>query len=263
MALIPTLCGDNTIYVPPTSEDCALTTKNITANGSYYAAEDGYDGYSEVSVDVPNSYSASDEGKVVSNGALVAQGSRTITQNGTYDTTLINSLTANITGGGGDEYLSLDLTKFSGVSFNEVTYDSNGANFNSTSSYFRLGQPKNNEQTIEVDVTKLQLTSGTHRRFIMSNETDGFIYRSTGVWGFYTGNWDDSSITDGSFFDNSTVGIYIDVNMKWHIYKDGVLVFEPRRALTVNYAFWIGSSDNSINNAIIPAVRLYFGNKYA
>lgn len=44
-------------------------------------------------------YSSADNGKVVSNGALVAQGSDTVTQNGTIDTTLISSLVVNVTGG--------------------------------------------------------------------------------------------------------------------------------------------------------------------
>lgn len=47
-----------------------------------------------------NGFTPSDEGKVVSNGALVAQGSQTINQNGTYDTTLVSELIANISGGG-------------------------------------------------------------------------------------------------------------------------------------------------------------------
>ena len=72
-------------------------TKQITANGQ------GIDVYSYQYADVavPNSYSAGDEGKVVSNGALVAQTSDTVTANDTYDTTLINSLTVNVSGGGG------------------------------------------------------------------------------------------------------------------------------------------------------------------
>lgn len=78
-----------------------LTTKNISANGTYNASSDSADGYSQVNVSVPNTYSASDEGKVVSNGALVAQSSDTVTTNDTYDTTLINSLTVNVSGGGG------------------------------------------------------------------------------------------------------------------------------------------------------------------
>lgn len=71
-------------------------TKSISANGT-----EDVTNYASVSVSVPNSYSASDEGKVVDNGALVAQTSDTVTANDTYDTTLINSLTVNVSGGGG------------------------------------------------------------------------------------------------------------------------------------------------------------------
>ena len=75
-----------------------LGTKTITQNGTYNASSDSADGYSSVTVAVPNSYAAGDEGKVVSNGALVAQGSDTVTQNGTVDTTLISSLLVNVAG---------------------------------------------------------------------------------------------------------------------------------------------------------------------
>ena len=73
--------------------------KAITANGTYDAEDDDFSGYDSVVVNVPNSYTASDEGKVVSSGALVSQTSDTVTQNGTVDTTLINSLTVNVSGG--------------------------------------------------------------------------------------------------------------------------------------------------------------------
>ena len=75
------------------------TEKAVTANGTYNASSDNASGYSKVVVNVPNSYSASDEGKVVSSGALVSQTSDTVTSNATYDTTLINSLTVNVSGG--------------------------------------------------------------------------------------------------------------------------------------------------------------------
>ena len=75
-----------------------LGTKTITQNGTYSASSDSADGYSSVTVAVPNSYAAGDEGKVVSNGALVAQGSDTVTVNDTYDTTLISSLVVNVAG---------------------------------------------------------------------------------------------------------------------------------------------------------------------
>lgn len=58
---------------------------------------------------LPNAYAAADEGKVVQSGALAAQGSDTVTENGTVDTTLISSLTVNVAGGGGG---SLDVYAF-------------------------------------------------------------------------------------------------------------------------------------------------------
>lgn len=82
------------VAVPASAVDSG--TKSITSNGTHDVI-----GYASASVAVPNSYSASDEGKVVSNGALVAQTSDTVTTNDTYDTTLINSLTVNVSGSSG------------------------------------------------------------------------------------------------------------------------------------------------------------------
>lgn len=75
-----------------------LIPKTITQNGNYDPASDNADGYSSITANIPNSYTAADEGKVVSNGALVAQTARTpsITENGTYDTTGNNSVTVNV-----------------------------------------------------------------------------------------------------------------------------------------------------------------------
>jgi len=79
-----------------------LGSKTITANGTYNPASDNLDGYDSVAVNVPNSYAAGDEGKVVSNGALVAQTAHAkVTQNGTIDTTLNNSVEVDVSGSGG------------------------------------------------------------------------------------------------------------------------------------------------------------------
>lgn len=78
---------------------------SITQNGTTTEDVTNY-ASAEIAVNVPNSYSQSDEGKVVSSGALVAQTSDTVTTNDTYDTTLINSLTVNVSGGGGTDYLA-------------------------------------------------------------------------------------------------------------------------------------------------------------
>lgn len=63
-------------------------TKTITENGTGIDVKD----FATADVNVPNTYVAGDEGKVVSNGALVAQTSQTVTENGTYDTTLKNEV---------------------------------------------------------------------------------------------------------------------------------------------------------------------------
>ena len=73
-----------------------IGTKSITANGTYPASGDSLYGYSEVEVDVPNTYVTGDAGKVVQDGALVAQTSKTVTQNGTYNTTTNNQVIVNV-----------------------------------------------------------------------------------------------------------------------------------------------------------------------
>lgn len=69
-------------------------TVDIATNGTHNVKN-----YASANVNVPNSYAQSDEGKVVSDGALVSQTSDTVTENDTYDTTLIDSLTVNVSGG--------------------------------------------------------------------------------------------------------------------------------------------------------------------
>lgn len=257
-------------------DPATLVSKTIIANGSYDPEDDNADGYSAVTVDVPNSYAAGDEGKVVSNGALVAQTARAtnITANGTYDTTENNEVTVNVSGGGGgggssDAYISFDFTKFSGT-IAGVSYGSAGATFPSGGDAFIPILPMKNDITIYIDVASMRLSSGTHRRFIMNAQTTGFIYRSNGKWAVYSNNgWEESSITDGNFFDNSTVKVYVDASSKWHIYKNGTLVWEPTLSLSMAFnanAYMssvpqIGSKDgNIINNAVITGLRIYNGN---
>lgn len=65
--------------------DVDVEPLSVTENGTYTAPTGK--AYSPVVVNVPNSYAAGDEGKVVSNGALVSQTSKNISANGTVDTT--------------------------------------------------------------------------------------------------------------------------------------------------------------------------------
>ena len=69
---------------------------DIEQNGVYDVTD-----YAQATVQVPNTYAAGDEGKVVSGGALVSQTGRTLTENGTYDTTENNSVIVNVPSSGG------------------------------------------------------------------------------------------------------------------------------------------------------------------
>ena len=69
----------------------SLQNKTVTTNG-VVTHDNNYYGLDQVTVNVPNSYEDEDEDKVVYNGELVEQTSRTITENGTYDTTLNNEV---------------------------------------------------------------------------------------------------------------------------------------------------------------------------
>lgn len=76
--------------------EAKLGSKDISENGTYRASEFDLDGWSQVNVDVENTYHLTDEGKVVQNGELVSQTSTTKTANGTYDTTANNQVVINV-----------------------------------------------------------------------------------------------------------------------------------------------------------------------
>lgn len=75
-------------------ESITLVTLNVNQNGTTNAPSGK--AYNKVVANVPNSYAAGDEGKVVSNGALVSQTNETVAENGTVDTTTIKQVTVNV-----------------------------------------------------------------------------------------------------------------------------------------------------------------------
>lgn len=69
----------------------ALVAKGVTSAGKH-----GFNKFAEDITSITNQYALSDEGKVVDNGALVAQTSATATTNGTIDTTTNNEVVVNV-----------------------------------------------------------------------------------------------------------------------------------------------------------------------
>lgn len=140
-----------------------------------------------------------------------------------------------------------------------TTRTSEGVIFNDASDYVKLPLMYDG-LTIEIDIGEMTLPSlSSHQRFIMSTAEKGFIYRSTGYWAFYNGSWVDSSESDRSFFNNSTLKIKIDSDGIWSIYKNDVLWWSPSLALKIDTSsIMIGSSGGqSITSAKISGARIY------
>lgn len=74
----------------------SITVEELTVTENGTTTAPSGKAYSPVNVSVPNTYTAGDEGKVVSDGALVSQTSTTKNANGTYDTTLNNEVVVNV-----------------------------------------------------------------------------------------------------------------------------------------------------------------------
>lgn len=115
---------------------------SVTENGTYTAPAGK--AYSPVTVNVPNSYAAADEGKVVSNGALVAQTSDTVTQNGTVDTTLINSLLVNVSGGGASNIVTGTFTGTTAGAAMDVMLNYSGTGYPIAALIFPTEGPRTN-----------------------------------------------------------------------------------------------------------------------
>lgn len=147
-----------------------LIEKNVTANGTYTASDDDADGYSSVEVDVPNTYTVDDNGKVVSNQTLVAQTAKpdTITVNDTYNTTEYNSVTVNVP----NTYTVADEGKVvsSGALVSQSAYPSTitANNTYDTTNYNSIAVNVSGDNSdlinlIERDITSIDIPSGVTR----------------------------------------------------------------------------------------------------
>lgn len=232
----------------PPSPEPELIALSVQSNGDYLPPS-GYDGFSSVSVSVPEATFET----------------LSVTENGTYypsNADGFSSVNVDVQSAAGDmeEWVFTGSDPTAGhihgriVTANNVVFSSSGASFGSNNSF--LSQlPVNNGMTFEVYVGECSITAGAHRRFIMGTDDSGFIYRSTGKWAFYAGSWVESNETDPDFFSNSTIKIYIDTAGYWHIYKNGVLWWEPSTVLNASVVS-IGSSSYSCIGVMLNGIKI-------
>lgn len=142
----------------------------------------------------------------------------------------------------------------------DVSRDSNGITFGATSGYITI-PISILPITIEIDVVSMNLSTTSHRRFVMFSTESGLVFRASGYnkWGFYSSSWEMTNISDPSFFDNCTVKISVDSNGLWSVYKDGTLVMQSTTAVIKPQSknFLVGSLTDSINNTVISGLRVY------
>ena len=248
-----------TVEVPSTEP--VIQSKTITENGTYEAPT-GVDGFDPVIVNVPSV-------------SPVIQ-SKTITSNGTYIAPSgvdgFNPVVVNVPASTSNPIAYWDLTQsvvdeIGGVSItlNNASISSAGVALISQNAYIAFpAKIINFARRFDVEVGDMNVQQiSSHNRFITfdaNSYNSGLIYRSTGEWSFYNGStWDGSGITDKDYFDNSTVTVLIEIDGKWKIFKDGVLVFSPSLtpSSSSNVKLAVGSSAQSLYNAVIKSITLY------
>ena len=235
-----------------------LISKTIIANGEYDAEDDEADGYSDVTVNVPNSYSESDEGKVVSSGALVAQTSTTKTANGTYDTTENNEVVVNVPQPSGNINITdMQSTDVSAYATAQVV-DSDLVAGNIKKDVDILGvvgtyEGSGGGSTL---ITKTITQNGIYNA--EDDNADGFSSVTVNVSdggspkGFevYAADFGGGSRANSGFFDNQYFACFIDDNMSSNNYTlNGVST-----AFSIQAAGRAGSSGNNGLRATTRAV---------
>ena len=120
--------------------------------------------------------------------------------------------------------------------------------------------------TMEVDVADVDWVGTNHGRFIMTEPTHGFIYRSSGKWAMYGGSgWVDGTVTDVNAFDGKTLKFVFSnpdaknrpLNMA--VYDGDTLITEDGTYYSADTAILIGSASSSLYNVTITAIRVYEG----
>lgn len=131
-------------------EQITIESLRVIDNGTYTAPSGT--AYSPVVVDNPNTFTLADEGKVIKDQKPTAQTARTVTENGTYDTTMNNSVVVNV-----DEAPVLPNT------YDRLDYViANGA-------AFRLTYAENKGDLFEIVTSANALDSGYHTFFSVYN----------------------------------------------------------------------------------------------
>lgn len=165
-----------------------------------------------------------------------------------------------------------------------ATQGSTGLVFSAMNKYLELTGVFNRNRTYEIDVLSIDKTTSEYGRIFMvhdnsgtANGGSGYILTGTRKSGdiFYVNRaWESSAIVsntqdpDGSYYNNSTLGFYVDDDGYVSVYKDGTLLGTSSTAFptTLNgqnvYMGNGGGSGDYLFNSTFTGFRIYEGAKY-
>lgn len=174
------------------------------------------------------------------------------------------------------------ITDYDAVGKNSVTITNDGAYIDRASgriSLYTIPSKTGYSRVYEIEFGEMGLTAMDGHKDIfcykkniagLTTGNAGLIFRynnsmyTLAVW---DGSWEESNITDTSYFSNSILKIKILSNNKWEIYKDDELVFSPNMTMPYTPAsndikpIYIASSDinnQSYYNMYVKNAKAYY-----
>ena len=226
--VVPTIDGDRPAVLEP------LT---VTANGTY-SPETGVDGFDEVTVNVRGS-----------GIGLIEEWDFTQSTKGK-----IRGLQPTLHGGATQsENVGIVFRSASSLGPGYVAFDDVIKPY--------LGM------TMEIDVADMNWQQNVDECFISVGDKKASDRINAGLYWGYDGSNKHWIMSDGLYstpsgvyesFDHSSIKVHIDTDDHWHVYKDNVLIFEPRTQVTVPLDYLrLGSTELSLISTTITGVRIY------
>lgn len=243
------------------SSDMTVSGKTVLVPAGYYSilaaksVADGTEGTPTATKGAVSNHSVSVTPSVVNSAGYIAGGTKSgtpvtvsaselvsgnlpITQNGNnIDVTNYETVSVNVSGGGGVPTLTFDFTKnsladeetgFFAFSLHgaNVALSSSGVTVSGTQSCARLFNVdlKGKVVTLYMGAVNSSLSSG-HQRLVMFNQAldRGLVMQNSATWKFYNGTWVGSYGTEKNKYSNAKLTFEFDTEGKMNFYVNDTL----------------------------------------
>ena len=159
-----------------------------------------------------------------------------------------------------------DLVRKKTISIpSSMSRDSSGLHLNGTNECTLLNNDiALTDKSIEVTFTTFVLATSRYCGILFISDDSGLIYTNDSRnWSTYFGGWTANiSNAERNTFANSTLGVYIDSNRKWHIYKNGVSFASATPTMQSSTFLQLGDSRTTgmTSGTTVTKINIYAGN---